>query len=217
MSYLESLMSTGETIQLATRQHWIKILRSILVNGLAFLLAVMALGFFGRLSTQPGRALAGVGVIVAVAVMVWSGWRLMTDLARWWSRQYVVTTRRVLEVEGVFNKSVRDSNLDKVNDLVLNQSALGRLLGYGDIEIITGSDVGVNRLDKIARPLEFKRKMLDNKEDFDSLSRHGSGPEGDHGPIDVMKTIQDLAALRDRGVLSPEEFERKKADLLARL
>lgn len=36
-------------------------------------------------------------------------------------------------------------------------------------------------------------------------------------PDDVTRTLASLADLRDRGAISAEEFERKKADLLARL
>jgi hypothetical protein len=34
---------------------------------------------------------------------------------------------------------------------------------------------------------------------------------------EVTRTLASLADLRDRGALSEEEFERKKADLLGRL
>ena len=34
---------------------------------------------------------------------------------------------------------------------------------------------------------------------------------------DVTRTLANLADLRDRGAISTEEFERKKADLLSRL
>ncbi len=36
-------------------------------------------------------------------------------------------------------------------------------------------------------------------------------------PDEVTRTLASLADLRDRGAISPEEYERKKADLLARL
>ena len=32
-----------------------------------------------------------------------------------------------------------------------------------------------------------------------------------------VRTLASLADLRDRGAISPEEYERKKADLLSRL
>jgi hypothetical protein len=36
-------------------------------------------------------------------------------------------------------------------------------------------------------------------------------------PAEVTKTLASLADLRDRGAISPEEYESKKADLLGRL
>ena len=36
-------------------------------------------------------------------------------------------------------------------------------------------------------------------------------------PAEVTQTLSGLADLRDRGALSPEEYEAKKADLLSRL
>jgi hypothetical protein len=34
---------------------------------------------------------------------------------------------------------------------------------------------------------------------------------------ELTRTLSSLADLRDRGAISPEEYERKKADLLSRL
>jgi hypothetical protein len=36
-------------------------------------------------------------------------------------------------------------------------------------------------------------------------------------PDEVTRTLGSLADLRDRGAISPEEYEAKKADLLGRL
>ncbi len=49
-----------------------------------------------------------------------------------------------MQISGIFNKSVIDSSLEKVNDIKMDQSALGRMFGYGDIEILTASELGVN-------------------------------------------------------------------------
>jgi hypothetical protein len=36
-------------------------------------------------------------------------------------------------------------------------------------------------------------------------------------PDELTRTLASLADLRDRGAISPEEYERKKADILGRL
>ena len=82
-----------------------------------------------------------------------------------WSNQMsVITDRRVVQMDGVLNKQVSDSILDKLNDVKTEQSLLGRFFGYGEIEILTASDQGVNRLHMINDPLGFKRAMLNAKE-----------------------------------------------------
>jgi uncharacterized membrane protein YdbT with pleckstrin-like domain len=211
MSYLESLMSDGETVQVSVRQHWVVLLRSLLANGVTAAVLILVSGVGTGWDAPVGRWVAG-GALVLLSV---PAFLVLRDLAAWSARQYVVTTRRVIEIDGVFNKHVSDSNLDKVNDLVMRQSVPGRLLGYGDIEIITGSDIGLNHLERITRPMEFQKVMLDNKEDLDTIARM-SGPVGAPG-ASVTEAIERLAELRDKGVVSAEEFERKKAELLARL
>ena len=57
-----------------------------------------------------------------------------------------------------------DSSLEKVNDVVMDQNFWGRIWGYGDIEIMTASEIGVNKLHMLANPVRFKTTMLDQKE-----------------------------------------------------
>ena len=84
-----------------------------------------------------------------------------------------MTNRRVIHMNGVFEKQVSDSLLEKLNDIKTDQTLLGRIFGYGDIEILTASEAGISHLRHIAKPLEFKRAMLDGKEELDqSLSHH---------------------------------------------
>ena len=124
----------------------------------------------------------------------------------WFNERYVVTNRRVMLIRGIINKHVSDSALEKVNDVVLVQSVIGRLLGYGDVEIITGSDIGVNLFQRITRPVDFKREMLNQKE---GLSETSSDSQED-----VPELLAQLDDLRQRGVLTDEEFEAKKQQLL---
>lgn len=211
MKYLLSLMSSGETIQMVVRQHWIVIARSVVLNGLAIAALALVAGIGFGTSSTGGRIVAWAAAAAAVVPAA----ACLRDMSRWSSRQFVITTRRVMEVSGVFNKQVSDSNLDKVNDCVLRQSVFGRALGYGDLQIITGSDLGVDSLPRIRQPLQFQRALLDNKEDFDTLVRTGDGAAVP--PTDIPGAIERLAEMHRSGLVTDEEFERKKADLLARM
>lgn len=123
----------------------------------------------------------------------------------WFNERYAVTNRRVMLIKGIINKRVSDSALEMVNDVVLVQSVLGRLLGYGDVKIITGSDIGVNLFKRITRPVDFKREMLNQKE---SLKRTSDEEK------DVPEVLAQLENLHQRGLLTDEEFEAKKQQLL---
>lgn len=48
-------------------------------------------------------------------------------------------------------------------------------------------------------------------------SRRGTAVSRESQPIGIPEQISQLAALRDQGILSPEEFETKKRDLLSRM
>jgi uncharacterized membrane protein YdbT with pleckstrin-like domain len=134
----------------------------------------------------------------------------------WSSRQYIITNFRVVQVSGIVNKNVIDSSLEKVNDVKMGQSFFGRIFNYGDIEILTASELGVNLFRHIGNPVHFKTTMLNAKE---RLEHEGSRPEEAEGAdrSDIPALIEQLDHLRQRGVLSEEEFQKKKADLLTKM
>ncbi len=150
---------------------------------------------------------------------------VIRNVADWLNERYIITNRRVMEVQGIVNKHVTDSALEKVNDVELNQSVVGRVLGYGTVRIITGSDIGVNDFHRINDPIRFKREMLNAKERLhipDELpERRLETVPLPVAPVDDRDRIPDLlielADLRQRGILSEEEFQAKKKDLLDRM
>ena len=166
----------------------------MLIVGLALLLTIDA-----------QSAISSIALIISIFPLV-NTVRVYLD---WFNERYVVTNRRVMLIQGVINKRVSDSALEKVNDVVLVQSIIGRMLGYGDVEIITGSDIGVNFFKRIARPVYFKREMLNQKE-----LMHESEDDEPQDTKDTMELIKKLDELRQQGILTDEEFESKKEQLL---
>lgn len=212
MGYVEQLLAKGEEIVLRARQHWVTLIASALANAL-FVIVVLVLYFVVRSIgfLKPAETVllvaALIGVLFGLARYSW-------DWLRWWSEEYIVTSRRVIQSEGIVNKRTADSSLEKVNDVLLMQSFFGRILGYGDLEIVTGSDVGVNRLTRLRDPINFKTAMLDAKarlgEEYGEQMRELTDR-------DVPKLIEELDALRKRGLITDAEFNEKKARLLSQL
>ncbi len=207
MGYVESLMSTNEKIVVRTRQHWIVLASSFLGNLLLFII----IGIVGLVAYTMAGPLGALVFILIIVPLVNFGWVFLV----WWNEEYMVTNRRVIQAEGIINKEVIDSSLEKVNDVVLSQSVMGRLLNYGDVEILTASEIGVNKLHKIESPVKFKTEMLNQKEALGSDEHFGSS-QAQH-THDVPEMIAELDELRKQGVLTEEEFQTKKAQLLAKM
>jgi uncharacterized membrane protein YdbT with pleckstrin-like domain len=206
--YLITLLGANERVLLVTRQHWFVLVEKTLAEGvLAVLIAVLVTLVWVLLLPVPVVALGYLLMILPLLA-------LAADFANWWSRKYVVTTRRVIQVSGVLSKNVTDSSLEKVNDVKMEQSALGRLFGYGDIEILTASELGVNLFRRIGDPIRFKTAMLNAKE---QMEPRGGPPAADLPDNSVPGLLAQLDSLRRQGVLTEEEFQRKKAELLAKL
>jgi len=155
-SYLESLLAQNEKIEVVSRQHWFVLLRWIILEIiLIFVIGIVAT--FAAVAFFPVAALLYLLLLVPVITLI-------RDVLIWWNRQYVITNRRVILVAGTFNKRVTDSSLEKVNDVKMVQSVFGRLFNFGDLEILTASEAGIDKLSWLADPIRFKTAMLDAKE-----------------------------------------------------
>ncbi|HYM82652.1 MAG TPA: PH domain-containing protein [Candidatus Dormibacteraeota bacterium] len=254
MPYVDGLLATDERIVRRERQHWLWPVQEgargvwILILGVAS----FALAWFANPSGALGTVLSWVALVAVVVGAAWLAWAIL----RWRNEEYVITSRRVIQAEGVLNKRASDSSLDKINDAQISVPLLGRILGFGDLEVMTASESGIERFRLLTDPVGFKRVMLDAKHDLEydlvrprmpappirtdapaaapriepaapplsaAPAEAPSRPETDGRPAsgtsadDVTRTLGALADLRDRGAITPEEFEAKKRELLARL
>lgn len=152
--YLGKLLATGEAVLLIERQHSF-VAFSLIAGALIYVVAAGVV--VSLLWRQFGQGWIVYGYVLAVLGLPHLWWRLTA----WRAHQYIVTDRRVLQISGVFTKEVIDSALDKVTDVRTQQTLLGRIFNYGDVEVLTASETGRNLFRTIADPLGFKRAMLD--------------------------------------------------------
>ena len=181
-------------------------------------------------------------VLLAIAVLIWQvavegGWWLVVVALAvplpytlyiwlWWvNKYYVVTNFRVMKVEGILNKSHRDASLDQINDLELTSPLIGRILGFGHLRVMTANEESIT-YHYIKHPVTFKKTLTGWKE---HAERYGMGPpkEGDgrvprrdqkkEAPEDPISSIERLGKLVTEGLLSKEEFEAKKKELLEQI
>jgi uncharacterized membrane protein YdbT with pleckstrin-like domain len=269
MSYARNLLSRGEEVVYESRQHWLAIIARTWVW---ILVAIVALALVLWIGTNDpvfdNSTIDGLLTVIAVAGLLGALGYLGFVLWDWRNQEWLITTRRVIRAEGVLNKSVSDSSLEKINDARLDQSFIGRIFGYGTLDILTASEEAAaeNLADfpMISNPVEFKKTMFDQKQMLEQpelarprYQRQAPMPEmqraepmapragsdrvmvatepGEMAPSapapapapaaaapsspadDVAATLERLAGLRDKGLITPEEYEAKKRELLERM
>jgi uncharacterized membrane protein YdbT with pleckstrin-like domain len=208
-NYLKSLLGENEKILLITHRHWFVLLEQIMVEVMLSLFTVAIVTVLLMINQQ-GPVVA-IGYLLLIIPLV----SLFRDYLIWRNHKYVVTNLRVIQVMGIFNKSVIDSSLEKVNDVKMVQTALGRLFNFGDLEILTAAELGVNRFTRIGDPVRFKTTMLNAKiklEDVNVIIQP---------TVDSAQNIPDMIAklgeLHEKGILTDAEFQAKKEKLLSQL
>jgi hypothetical protein len=298
VAYADSLLANGERVIRVAHQHWFVLIWRARWAILAIVVAALAGGFRLLNSKDSGTLMSILGWILLALLLIGIAslaWGLLTFR----SQEFVITSRRIIHAEGVVNKKATDSSLEKINDAVLTESLFGRIFGFGDLEVLTASESGIERLEKLRDAKEFKKAMLEAKHELEmELTRPATPPmrttesttfqsapapvdpvladpvpppapawaaapavpavaamgdaqmadvpaiadvpaTGDVPPVrsaapgpsrvddaptapvnnanDVANALERLGTLRDQGLVTPEEFAAKKAELLSRL
>jgi hypothetical protein len=193
MGFADSLLSTGERVIHREKQHWFVFVWGARLTLAAALVAIVFMvvvsgmaqeGFSGTVRD----ILGWITVILLVGALLNLGWTIL----RYINQEYLITNRRVLQVSGVLNKSSTDSSLEKINDAVLTQSIFGRIFGFGDLDVLTAADVGIDRFKMIVDPIGFKKAMLDAKHEFEvDMERQGWPPTPPARASDPSRSSSD--------------------------
>ncbi|NLE44350.1 MAG: PH domain-containing protein [Chloroflexi bacterium] len=209
--YVSRFLADGETVVTVARDHWITQLWTIVVD-LALMIVIVGLSVAGIILSPPWTWF-GLALLLAPIG------HLAIRMVEWWNRQYIITNRRLIQVEGTTRKRVSDTELEKINDVIMEQSAWGQMLNYGDIHVLTGSDAGLDWFGQIADPIGFKKALYAQKDVLCGPIRGRSCAVESSGSnsSSISDLIAELDHLRCEGLLTDEEFETKKRRLMDRI
>jgi len=225
-----------ESIVVTADKHWIAPIRASLVAGLMVIGALVL-----RAISSPGEGLLGWvgGVLDLIATglfLAGIGW-IIYNIVLWRTAEFAVTNIRVLREEGLIRHRSSTTLLSSLSDVRSEVGAVGKQLGYGDLVILTTSgSAGEDRFTAITKPVEFRNAIMEQKVAADkpraassaapapaAMAPSSPGPSAaattapSPSASDNATALIGLAELRDQGLVTPEEYESKKAEILARM
>ena len=216
MSYAEKNLAPGETIVYRARYHWIYYRTALALLLVAVVFGVwwkIAGGLPGGPSTSPiFRNLALLFLGAAIAAYLVRRVRNAAD-------EFVVTNRRVVKKIGIFAREAEHAPIEKIQDVTIDQGVTARLLGYGTVALETASERGRIVFPDISRPDAFRNAIWGQS--IAPAAVPGATPASPQSPAvpspSAAQRLAELEDLRTRGLLSTEEYARKREEIVKSL
>ncbi|PHO12561.1 hypothetical protein CPG38_06855 [Malaciobacter marinus] len=128
MKYIMQSLSQDEKIVKEFKFHWILKVSVILL----FLMAIITFG---------------VSLLFAIPLLI----KLLTT-------EQAVTNKRVVFKTGLISRKTEEMRLNKIETIEINQSVLGRILGYGSVKV-TGTGISNLLFKGIDDPINVKKTI----------------------------------------------------------
>lgn len=213
MSFPRSLLAEHEKIIFELKPHWVALVPSALWSVAFLVAAVLASAFIydgdGNYDWWE--------FLITVALIVGWFWSSVLRYLRWHFTLFVLTTDRLITRHGIIAKGSKEIPLERINDVTFNQSVLERFLGAGDLMVESAGERGQTRITNVRNPEQVQLTIYkESEKNNDRMMRPAPAPASG-APASIPEQIEALARLRKQGVLSEEEFQNKKGQLLDRL
>lgn len=160
----------GENLVIKAHPHWIVLVKSLWIP--VVLLAVVLVADFTILGPdyyyQPN-----VRKVLSLSVLALALLWLIVVWIRWRSTAYTLTDQRIKIETGVFGRQEKVIPIDRVQDCTTKMSLLGRMLGYGRVEVDAAGAQGAEVLDHLPNPGTFRDQVF-----MVSEKRRGVAPAG---------------------------------------
>ena len=203
---MKTALKQGEEVVLVTRTHIFTLWLPIVASAISLTVALI---FFYTLWV----------FLLPAVVLLWLAYKMVERNNNIW----VVTNLRIIDEEGLFNVSTKESPLDKINNVSYSASIFGRIFGYGNVEIQTAAETGATVYYMVESPRTLKDTITQMQEDYKTLSSRRQAQEmadtlgahlGKAGGGGIGSELEKLAELRAKGVLTEDEFLAAKNKLL---
>lgn len=205
MPWPEDALSDGETIVTSFRPHW----KLLFIPFLWFLAGLVLLGVAFALEWINGTFLLLIGAAVVIAALV----LVVRPFVDWWTTLYVLTSERLITRTGLIAKSGVEIPLERITNVNFSQSVFERMLGAGDLLIESAGSTGQSKFANIPHPDKFQTMLYKVREQRTIDLSGSTQPTGEFTPH-AADSIEKIADLRNKGLISEEEYQAKRQKLL---
>jgi len=218
MPFPRRLLIENEELVLELRPHWIAIVVPAIVTVLVVAGWILALTYAPDDRTSRSIVVWGasaIGVFLLIAFPV-------RKFIAWVTSYFVVTSDRLIHREGWIAKRSMEIPLEAINDVRFHQGVFERLIGAGDLIISSASEFGRQVFGDIRNPEEVQ-KAISHQGELNKERMYRGGGRGSAAPAQATMPpvsasttgeLERLAELRNKGVLTEDEFQSQKKRIL---
>ena len=152
MSYVTRTLGAKERILYRTGYHWLYWLAANVLAAPAFAIALAGYPY------GPREYFLGVFALVALPFG-------LTMLVRAYATEIVLTSDRFVKKHGLISYEVEEVSLDKIEEVTLAESVLGRILDYGTLHVHGTGEANI-LVRMVAHPVELRRRIQSAREDL---------------------------------------------------
>ncbi|MCX6284914.1 MAG: PH domain-containing protein [Bacteroidetes bacterium] len=201
---MRTKLKNSESVVLLVRPHWL----TLALPSLYIIVGVIL-----------GVLIGPYGYFIPLVLLCYLWYKIVQRNNNLWA----VTNLRVIDEDGVFSHNSKESPLDKINNVTYSQSIWGRIFGYGDVQIQTAAEIGSTSYYTIEKPKELKDTITQMQEEYKKsqiiaqareLANAISSGTNPQSKKDVSDEIEKLFELKQKGILTEEEFTAGKKKIL---
>jgi uncharacterized membrane protein YdbT with pleckstrin-like domain len=213
MGFPKRLLADHEELVLDLRPHWIALVGPAVVLVLVIVAEILVFAYF-----EPPSVVAWLAILAGAVVLI--AFPVRSFLA-WITSHFVVTSDRVIHRSGWLAKCSMEMPLERINDVTFTQAVLERIVGAGSLRIQSGSEYGQNHFRDIRRPEDVQKLIYELSEANENRMRAQGQARTEtietSDEASPLEEIERLGRLKERDLISEEEFETQKRRLLGRL
>ena len=206
---MRTQLKKDEKLLIIIRQHWIKLVLPIFAW---LLLATILLLLMTNYS---------IAFIIILVTAIYP----LIEYINWKYNLWGVTNMRVVDESGFFTRYSKESPLDKINNVEYDQPLMGRIFGYGNVDIQTAAEMGETTYNLIHHPKLLKDTITHAQEAY-KLARESNQAQllakaiaenSGTRPSQAMiaDELQKLFELMQKGAITQEEYFAQKNKLMA--